>query len=565
MTLSRLAPAIPSAGDVMAETVIHHILRRLNEIGVDDVFGVAGDYAFPVNDAIVEHPAITWVGCCNELNAGYAADGYARMRGVGAVCTTYGVGELAAMSAIAGSYAEHLAVFHLVGSPNLPTQEGRALVHHTLGDGEFDLFHKMAEPVVCASAVMTPQNTAAETERLIAEALYHRRPVYMAIPSDVADTPVLGTAASHNPATSDPPSLAAATDAVAAVLNNAGQACVLPGVLLRRLRLQDAATAFIDAWGLPFATMFADKSVLGEDRPHYIGMYTGRLGSEPVRAFVESCDAVVMIGAMLTDGNTAGHTVGLDPSKTITIDHHRTTVGSTMYRNVEMADLLAQVSERITKQAQPPAITPETLGPIVGGGEDPITADALYPRLADFFRPDDVIMTDTGTSSLGLTFAQLPSGAEFHNQTLWASIGWATPAAFGAAAGAQDRRLILITGEGAHQMTAQEISQFDRHGLRPIVLVLNNSGYLSERMLCKDMALGYNDIAAWNYAELPHALGCQRWFTARVRSCGLLDDALKTAGQADGAAYIEIITDPYEAPPMYRKLHENVKSFYNIH
>ena len=126
----------------MAETVIQYVLRRLKEIGVDDVFGVAGDYAFPVNDAIVEHPAINWIGCCNELNAGYAADGYARMRGVGAVCTTYGVGELAAMSAVAGSYAEHLAVFHLVGTPNLATQEGRALVHHTLGNGEFDLFHQ---------------------------------------------------------------------------------------------------------------------------------------------------------------------------------------------------------------------------------------------------------------------------------------------------------------------------------------------------------------------------------------------------------------------------------------
>jgi indolepyruvate decarboxylase len=135
----------------MAETVIQYVLRRLNEIGVDDVFGVAGDYAFPVNDAIVEHAAINWIGCCNELNAAYAADGYARMRGVGAVCTTYGVGELAAMSAIAGSYAEQLAVFPLVGTPNLATQEARALVHHTLGNGEFDLFHRMAEPIVCAS------------------------------------------------------------------------------------------------------------------------------------------------------------------------------------------------------------------------------------------------------------------------------------------------------------------------------------------------------------------------------------------------------------------------------
>jgi len=549
----------------MAETVTAHVLRRLNEVGVDDVFGVAGDYAFPVNDAIVEHPAINWFGCCNELNAAYAADGYARMRGVGAVCTTYGVGELAAMSGIAGSYAEHLAVFHLVGTPNLATQEGRALVHHTLGNGEFDLFHRMAEPIVCASAIMTPQNAAAETERLIAAALYHRRPVYMAIPSDVAEMPVLGAAPSPSAPASGPESLAAASDAVLAALTNAGQACVLPGLLLRRLGLHGAAVAFVDASGLPFATMFADKSVLGEDHPNYIGMYVGRLMGEPVRAFVESCDVVVMIGAMLTDGNTAGHTVRLDPDKIITIGHHRTTVGSVVYRNVEMADMLVQLTVPITKRVQRPAIAPQTLGPVVGGGEDPITADALYPRWADFFRPDDVILTDTGTSSLGLTFAQLPNGAEFHNQTLWASIGWATPAAFGAAIGAPNRRVILITGEGSHQMTAQEISQFGRHGLRPIIFVLNNSGYLSERMLCKDMALAYNDIATWNYAELPHAMGCQGWFNARVRTCGVLDDALKTAEQADGATYIEVITDSYEAPPMYKKLHENVKSFYNIH
>jgi indolepyruvate decarboxylase len=548
----------------MAETVIQHVLGRLKEIGVDDVFGVAGDYAFPVNDAIVEHPAINWIGCCNELNAAYAADGYARMRSVGAVCTTYGVGELAAMSGIAGSYAENLAIFHLVGTPNLPTQEGRALVHHTLGNGEFDLFSAMAESVVCVSATMTPQNAAAETERLIAEATYHRRPVYMAFPSDVASTPVLGGAPPLRLPVSDPGSLAAATDAVAAALSKAGQACVLPGVLLRRLGLQGAAAAFVDAWGLPFATMFADKSVLGEDHPGYIGMYAGRLMEEPVRAFVESCDVVMMIGAMLTDGNTAGNTVRLDPDKTINIDHHRTTVGGGVYRDVEIGDILSALVGRITNSFQRPAIGPGTLGPIVNGGDDPITADALYPRWANFLRPNDLIITDTGTSSLGLAFAKLPKGAEFHNQTLWASIGWATPAAFGAAIGAPGRRLILITGEGSHQMTAQEIGQFGRRGLRPVIFVLNNSGYLSERMLCKDMALAYNDIAAWNYAELPHALGCQGWFTARVSTCAELDDALKTAEQADGAAYIEVVTSPYEAPPLYKKLHENVESFYNI-
>ena len=245
--------------------------------------------------------------------------------------------------------------------------------------------------------------------------------------------------------------------------------------------------------------------MLGEDHPGYLGMYAGRLMNEPVRAFVESCDVVVLLGATLTDGNTAGFTARLDPGKTITIGHHHTTIGDAVYRSVEMSDIMARLSGRMTNRAWRPVVAPESLGPAVGGGEAPITAEALYPRWANFFRPGDVIMTDTGTSSLGLAFAQLPKGGELHNQTLWASIGWATPAAFGAAIGAPDRRLILITGEGAHQMTAQEISQFGRRGLRPIVFVLNNSGYLCERLLCKDMALAYNDVAAWNYAELPHA------------------------------------------------------------
>ena len=182
-----------------------------------------------------------------------------------------------------------------------------------------------------------------------------------------------------------------------------------------------------------------------------------------------------------------------------------------------MADILAQLSHaRLHNVLSGRPLHRQRLGRSWAVVTTRSPPTRLYPRWADFFRPNDVIVTDTGTSSLGLTFAQLPNGAEFHNQTLWASIGWATPAAFGAAIGAPDRRLILITGEGSHQMTAQEISQFGRRGLRPIVFVLNNSGYLSERMLCKDMTLAYNDIAAWNYAELPHAVGCQGWFNARV-------------------------------------------------
>lgn len=545
-------------------TVIDYVLGRLHDLGITEIFGVPGDFAFPIEDAIIANPDIDWVGCCNELNAAYAADGYARIRGVGAVSTTYGVGELGAISAVAGSYAEHLPVFHLTGMPNLATQADRALVHHTLGNGEFGLFRSMAEFVVGATAIITPDNVVAETERLIAEALYNHRPVYLAFPADVVNKPVLASSPPIPLPASDPAELAAATDAVARMLNAASHACVLPGLLLDRLRLDDVATRFIEAAALPFATMFADKSVLDEDHPNYIGMYDGRLMEEAVREFVESCQAVVTVGTMQTDFNTGAFTAHLDPARTIDIGLHRTSVGGTFYQNVEMADILQELAARAWPSRAPAGLRPTSLGPVVGSGADPITADALYPRWAEFLREDDIVIAETGTCSMGLAFDRLPRGARFYNQTLWGAIGWATPAALGAAVAAPGRRVVLITGEGSHQLTAQEIGQFHRLGLQPIVFVLNNSGYLIERLLCKDPTSAYNDLAAWNYSELPHALGCVDWFTARVTTCDELDDALATAGRGGQAAYIEVVTGTYDAPALPNKLHDNVKTLYNL-
>jgi len=259
----------------MTKTVIEHVLSRLRDIGITDVFGVPGDYSFTINDAICNDREMRWVGCCNELNAAYAADGYARIKGVAALCTTYGVGELSAINGVAGAYAEHLPVFHLVGTPNISTQAARALMHHTLGNGEYDLFRRMSEPVVCASAVMNPQNVAFETERLIFEALYHRRPVYMAFPADLAGQPMLGDARPIAAPGSNPDTLRAAIDAIVAAVDKASTACVLPGILVTRTGLRNALQTVIDSSGLPFATMFMAKSVLDEQHPAYAGMYDG--------------------------------------------------------------------------------------------------------------------------------------------------------------------------------------------------------------------------------------------------------------------------------------------------
>jgi indolepyruvate decarboxylase len=227
-----------------------------------------------------------------------------------------------------------------------------------------------------------------------------------------------------------------------------------------------------------------------------------------------------------------------------------------------MGDILTELAGRVTRRTGQAPVKPGSLGPAAGSGSDPITAEALYPRWASFLQPDDIVIAETGTCSMGLGFALMPKGATFHNQTLWGAIGWATPAAFGAAVAAPGHRVVLVTGEGAHQLTVQEISQLGRRGLKPVIFVLNNSGYLIERLLCKEPTIAYNDVASWRYSAIPHALGCDDWFTARVTTCGELDEALTRAGQDGAAAYIEVVTDAYAASPMAVKLHESLKTLY---
>jgi indolepyruvate decarboxylase len=546
----------------MSQSVIQYVLSRLKELGVAEIFGVPGDYAFPVNEAICNAPGMRWIGCCNELNAGYAADGYARVKGLAAVCTTYGVGELSALAAIAGSYSEHVPLFHLVGMPSLAAQASHALMHHTLGDGRFDLFHEMAAPAVCARAILTPENCVAHTERLIHAALHNRRPVYMGFPGNEADQPVVTGALRLPPYQSDPQTLREAVEAIAKAVQQARTLCLLPGVIVARLGLQKQLAALVDRSGLPWATMFMDKGVLDESHPNFVGMYDGKLMEENVRSFVEGCDLVLMIGTLLTDFNTGAFTAQLDPSRTIQIGPHHVRIGHAIYRDTQMADVLKALTQRLPKRTDLEWPTSREKPVPQGSGKDPITAEALYPRWSEFLQPNDIVIAETGTASMGLGFAQLPPGVAFHNQTLWEAIGWATPAALGAAVAAPNRRVLLITGEGSHQVTAQEIGQFHRQGLKPIIFVLNNSGYLIERLLSHDPETSYNDVAPWQYHMLPQALGCEGWFSARVATCGELDSALKQAAQRRTAAYIEVVTDKYASPELAQKMHDHMAALY---
>jgi indolepyruvate decarboxylase len=270
---------------------------------------------------------------------------------------------------------------------------------------------------------------------------------------------------------------------------------------------------------------------------------------------------VIGIGAEFTDFNSGSFTARIDRATSVNVLQHSVRLGEAVYDRVEMRDVLTALADKVGRKDMK-AIRIAGLGDPVGAPSEKISVEYLYPRWEKMLRPGDIVVAETGTSSMGMGFADMPSGATFHNQTLWGSIGWATPAAFGAAMAAPDRRVILITGEGSHQLTAQEVGQFQRFGLKPIIFVLNNDGYLIERLLCKDPEVYYNDLAKWSYHKLPEALGCQGWFTAKVTTCGELDEAIKKAESNGTAAYIEVVTDRYAASALSQKLHESVTTLY---
>src|SRR5262249_3900816 len=180
-----------TSGMVKASSVAKYIVERLAAEGISHCFGVAGDYVFPICDAVDSSAKVKWIGCSNELNASYAADGYARIRGAAMLATTYGVGELSAINGVMGAKAERSLVFHVVGMPSYQHQRVNKIAHHTLGDGVFGNFVQLSGAAACCHAVINPENCVVEMERVIADARRNNQPAYIVVPSDYALAPVL--------------------------------------------------------------------------------------------------------------------------------------------------------------------------------------------------------------------------------------------------------------------------------------------------------------------------------------------------------------------------------------
>jgi indolepyruvate decarboxylase len=542
--------------------VIDYIVQRIADEGVEHCFGVPGDYAFPVGDAVDRNPNIKWIGCSNELNASYAADGYARARGAAMLSTTYAVGELSAINGVMGAKAERSLVFHIVGMPSFQNQRLRKTMHHTLGDGIFDKFIDISAQAACSHAVINPDNCVIEMERVIAEARRNNQPAYIVVPSDYAQAPVSPAEVRPLKLTSNEGSLKKAVAAMTERIKSAKSIVALPAFTLSRIGLQKEAREAIEALGCPFATTSMEKSIIDESHSQFAGMYSGVLSAVETKRIVEGAELVLDIGGVsFNDETTMGFSTHLDPTRFISIGLNDVRVGDQLFGNVRIADVLAALAE---SESGAPRYqrTPQDNPSINGKPSDKITMEALYPRYAAFIRSGDNVVLESGSSSFGVPPLTLPDDVRVHIQMLWGSIGWATGATFGIALADLKRKTILITGEGSHQLTANEIGNMGRFGANPIILCLNNDGYMVERALEPNPDWSYNDLAKWRYAEVPHALGCTDWFTARVETLGELDAALKAARESKSGAYIEVIGGRMDMPKGLAFAHTRLKELY---
>jgi indolepyruvate decarboxylase len=350
--------------------------------------------------------------------------------------------------------------------------------------------------------------------------------------------------------------------AIAKRIKEAKLVVAFPAFTISRLALQKQAQRAIESLGCPFVTTLMEKCLIDESHPQFAGLYAGAMSEQKTRQIVEGADLIVDLGGVnLNDITTAAYSARLDLSRFITVGLNDVRIGDQVIPNVRLADVLNELVE-LKPSSSPYRGTPQALAPVNGSPSDEITMAALYPRYAAFLRAGDTVVLETGSSSLGVTPTILPDGIRVEAQVLWGSIGWATPAAFGVALADPSRRTILITGEGSHQLTANDVGAMGRFGANVIVFVLNNDGYLIERALEENPDWTYNDLAPWNYAELPKTLGCANWYTARVTTLGELDEAMQAARASKAGAYIEIIGDKMDMPPVLAFAHGQLASMY---
>lgn len=532
-------------------TVGSYLAQRLEEVGISDYFAIPGDFNLSLLDELLKNPRLKMITCCNELNAGYAADGYARENGVAALVLTFCVGGLSAVNAVAGAFAEDLPVIVVSGGPNVNSIRENRVLHHTLAlpEDEDRFVLAIYGQITAHAVVIREASTAAlRIDEAIRIALIARKPVYIEIACNLANAMISrpNTLSLTPVRQSDPGSLQRALEHVAAFLNSARQPLLVAGSRLRDGGSLEAFAALAAASGYGVACMPNAKSFFPEKNPQFMGIYWGSASSPGCREVVESGDAYLFAGPVFSDYTTVGFSALIQPKRLVEASPDRILVEGQAYHGIVLAEFLAGLAVKLN--ANPTSLDAyrrisETAHviPLPDSVDLPLSTRRLFHHINDILDNRTTIVAETGDSWFNGMELQLPDGCKFEIQMQYGSIGWSVGAFLGLAVANPQRRVIGLIGDGSFQMTAQEVSTILRNNCQGIIFLLNNGAYTIEVMIHDGP---YNTLQNWDYAAMVEALKGQAPLLSRtVRTERELESALEMAGTFQGLTFIEVILD----------------------
>ncbi len=534
------------------KTIADYLIDNLYNEGVRHVFGIPGDFVLGFYKRL-EESKLKLINTCDEQGAGFAADAYARIKGLGVVCITYCVGGLKVANTTAQAYAEKSPVIIISGSPGMGEREKNPLLHHKVKD--FDTQKKIFNELTVASTVLTDPDTAFdEIDRVINASKVHKRPVYIEIPRDKTFL----TGISHHKVKIhkkeiDPEILKEAMNEVIQMINNAKKPVIIAGVEIHRYGLQDTLLEIIQKTGIPVVATLLGKSVISELHPLYLGVYEGAAGRKDVLQYVESSDCIILLGAFLTDVNLGIFTAKLNQKVTICSSYEKLVVKYHNYENLDLSTFMNTLKKaKIKYHTANDLPHKDTVNEFVPVKGKKLTVKGIFEKINSFLSDDTIVIADIGDSLFGAHDLCIHSKTEFLSPAYYTSLGFSIPASIGAQLANPSLRPLVIVGDGAFQMTGTELTTSVRYNLNPIVVILNNRGYGTERPMQDG---SFNDIYAWKYSKIPELLGKGQGFSVTTEE--EFDTALEKArSYTESFTIIDGVIDPYDFSPALKRLTE---------
>lgn len=545
-----------------SKNVGEYLIERLVDNGINHIFGVPGDFVLGFYNQL-SNSKVKVINMSDEQGAGFAADAYSRIKGLGAVCVTYCVGGFKVVNTTAEAFAERSPLVVISGSPGIKERIKDPMLHHRVKD--FDTQLKVFQQITIASVVLDdPVSATQKIDDTIGSALYYKGPVYIEIPRDIVSRHIILHNTTTNRNTPDLEKnrknlneLDTAIVEIIQMINSSNKPVILAGIEVHRYGLQNELLSFVEKSNIPVASTILGKSIVSELHPLYIGIYEGSMGDNSVRNYVESSDCLILLGAFMTDLNLGGFTSQIDKEKSINISSHETITKNNNYKNVTLSNILKRLAstesikrhDGVVEVVRHHYANPTQFSPLKG---KKISIKRLFECINSFLSDNTIVVADIGEALFGSTDLVLHRRTSFLSPAYYASMGFAVPASIGAQLAKPNCRPIVIVGDGAFQMTGIELSTALRFNLNPIVIVLNNHGYGTERSILDGP---FNDIQNWRYDMIPQLVGGGKGFTIDTEEH--LHDALHySIVNTSSFCILDVHLDPYDKSPALKRLTE---------